>query len=494
VRACWLYAAAAGAVVIAGCGESPSARFVLSERTKKLVRPAQSAVEDQVAASFGDPNHLVVWQKLPVDFGDFEGALEQPAGKVTDVLQVHLDRKAGSAVPYTIDNLKGAAVTWTSGSNVGASVKSGNKTVPVEFQVAAFDPASSELSLRVIPAGAVGALDAPKKGDKLAVHGAVLQRGHRLYMTHCEHCHGVSGDGDGPTAKYFDIKPRDYRMGIFKFTSTRNVDKARRDDLIRTVRQGIPGTYMPSFMPFTDEEVGAIVEYVRWLAMRGEFEQKLDVEFEAEQYSAEAVRQRIHDGEKEDKINDALAKFVAEELPQRVSQSGSDLQTSWTTAEKADSLVVPKQHRTADGAESRERGHKLFLSDVAKCAQCHGPAGRGNGPQTEDYQTIVGSTKKYPKPGLFDVWDHPIKPRDLTSGIYRGGRRPVDIYRRVYSGIKGTPMPPFGSALNDQQIWDLVNYVMSIPYQKGTRNPEQPEQSKIAAAVSENPLGKMRGN
>jgi len=68
-------------------------------------------------------------------------------------------------------------------------------------------------------------------------------------------------------------------------------------------------------------------------------------------------------------------------------------------------------------------------------------------------------------PGLFDAWNHPIRPRDLTTGIYRGGRRPVDIFRRISAGIKGTPMTGFGTSLSEAEIWDLVNYVMSIPFE-----------------------------
>ena len=321
----------------------------------------------------------------------------------------------------------------------------------------------------------------PQKGDKFAILGPVLQHGRKLYMQNCEHCHGVSGDGNGPTADYFDIKPRDYRLGIFKFTSTRNMDKARRDDLIRTVKQGIPGTYMPSFLLFTDEEVGSIIEYIRWLSMRGEFEQKVDVEFEAEQYTSDAIAQRRKGGEAQDVIDSALSKFITSDLPRISSDKSDDLVTSWNAAEQPDALVVPKKSRTPDSPASRERGRKLFTSDTAKCSQCHGMAGKGNGPQTEDYQLIPGSTKKFSKPGLFDLWDHPIQPRDLTSGIYRGGRRPLDIYRRIYSGIKGTPMPPFGAALKDEEIRDLVNYAMSLPFQKGAESPEPPQQNKIAA-------------
>lgn len=472
-------AAMAGSVVV-GCGEAPSAKFALSDRTKKLDRPARTAVEGELAQGFGDPNRLVVWRKLPVDFGEFEGVVEQAGQGVGDPLQVRLTRKSPSVVPFKLDELKGAGIVWTSGSNSDVVAEVKGKKVPIDFQIDRFDPANNQLRMRVIPAEFAGSLAAPKKGDKFSVVGPVLQHGRKLYMTHCLHCHGVSGDGAGPTAAYFDIKPRDYRPGIFKFTSTRNTDRARRDDLARTILHGIPGTYMPSFLLFTDEEIGAIVEYVRWLAFRGQFEQKVDVRLE--DFTIEAVNQRKKGGETQEQIDKGLANFLHDEMPGVVGEAGDDLATAWTAAEQPDSQVVPKMHRTPDSPQSRERGRKLFFSDVAKCAQCHGPAGRGDGPQTEDYQTILGSTKKYDKPGLYDEWGHPIKPRDLTSGIYRGGRRPVDIYRRIYAGIKGTPMPPFGTALKEEEIWDLVNYAMSLPYQKGSEYPEPPRQSKIASA------------
>ena len=44
--------------------------------------------------------------------------------------------------------------------------------------------------------------------------------GYALYRMHCLHCHGVSGAGDGPTAPFLYPRPRDYRKGLFKFTST----------------------------------------------------------------------------------------------------------------------------------------------------------------------------------------------------------------------------------------------------------------------------------
>ena len=57
--------------------------------------------------------------------------------------------------------------------------------------------------------------DNPRSKD-----GWRLKDGRNLYMQHCLHCHGVSGDGAGPTAKFLNPRPRDYRQGIFKFKST----------------------------------------------------------------------------------------------------------------------------------------------------------------------------------------------------------------------------------------------------------------------------------
>ena len=45
-------------------------------------------------------------------------------------------------------------------------------------------------------------------------------RARGLYREHCAHCHGVTGDGMGPTAAFLNPYPRDYRLGLFKFKST----------------------------------------------------------------------------------------------------------------------------------------------------------------------------------------------------------------------------------------------------------------------------------
>ena len=73
------------------------------------------------------------------------------------------------------------------------------------------DPQFGEISLdRSLPEGW-------KEGDAkpAVVSLSAQQRG--LYRQHCVHCHGITGDGAGPTAQFLMPYPRDFRTGEFKF-------------------------------------------------------------------------------------------------------------------------------------------------------------------------------------------------------------------------------------------------------------------------------------
>ncbi|MBL8851843.1 MAG: c-type cytochrome [Planctomycetaceae bacterium] len=286
----------------------------------------------------------------------------------------------------------------------------------------------------------------------------MLKRGRLLYAEHCQHCHGVGGDGNGPTAQYLNPLPRDYRSAIFKFTSTKTPIRAQRGDLAHVIEEGIPGTYMPSFKLLLPEESTALVEYVLWLSCRGEAELRRYKALSGD-FSNEAA--------KEDR-QAALAGFAeafSEQFASDFDEETTDIAGKWTEAASIEEVVVPAANRTPSSVESIARGREIFKSETAKCASCHGDAGKGDGPQTLAVQKDANG-KDRDVPGLFDDWSHPIRPRDLTTGIYRGGRRPIDIYRRIYAGIKGTPMTGFGTSLSNEQIWDLVNYVMSIPFEQ----------------------------
>lgn len=96
--------------------------------------------------------------------------------------------------------------------------------------------------------------------------------------------------------------------------------------------------------------------------------------------------------------------------------------------------------------ESVANGRRLYLD--AECWECHGILGKGDGPSSMT---------------LTDDWNYPIVPADLTvSRNWRGGSQPRDIFRSISVGIGGTPMPSWGEALTEDQIWDLTNYLFSI--------------------------------
>lgn len=270
--------------------------------------------------------------------------------------------------------------------------------------------------------------------------------GQAVYQQQCAQCHGVSGDGNGPAAAYLYPRPRDYRKGLFKFTSTPYGARPLRSDLVRTVRVGVKGTSMPAFHLLPESDVTAVVDYVLTLTKRGEFEEALTNQAEAEE---ELDPELIRD----------------ETLPLVTDR--------WKPG--ATMLVSPLTPQPQFTEAHVKAGREAFLT--IGCAKCHGEDGRGQMPEN------IGK----------DVWGWTTRAADLTSGMFHGGREPIDIYRRIYSGINGTPMPGFSSVLSSQPetAWNLVAYVLHVsnrrregePPLPGAIKPYVPESERVDAAA-----------
>ncbi|MEO2014157.1 MAG: cytochrome c [Fuerstiella sp.] len=457
-------------VTVVGCSDAGfDSDFVSSPATTGLIEEAQektgpdndAGVVTLVDQRFGDPQKLTAWSKLPVDFGGVIGTVV--AAPDAKSLQLDFDGQLDS---------------FLGGNKVVQFV-----TGPATLETVTLQSWSAETGIGEL----VGMMiKSPSAGDQVIVDGGhTLQAGRGLYMRHCSHCHGTSGDGAGPTAEYLYPRPRDYRPGKFKFTSTKSLMRPARNDLHRILKNGIPGTYMPSFVPMLDkDELHAVVEYVRFLSMRGEFEQKVTNAF-ASDYSQAELEKRLDDGEKRTAIIDELKGYYAEYVAEDLKYDEDDLASAWEIADAEESLVIPSIPRVPDSIESRRRGRAFFVGTKFNCVNCHGIGAKGDGPQTLDYELV--NNKPRDLPGLHDDWGHVVRPRNLTRGIYRGGRRPIDIFRRVYSGINGAKMPGFGGKEPDEELWHIVNYVLSIPF-----NPEpghipgvaQPAAADGAAAPS----------
>ncbi len=298
------------------------------------------------------------------------------------------------------------------------------------------------------------------------VRSDIVGRKNGLFREHCVHCHGITGDGLGPTAAFLNPYPRDYRPGIFKFKSTERADKPTHADLVRILNQGIPGTSMPSFALLSPVEVEALVEYVKYLSIRGETELAL-------------MRQFFElDDEDEGKLPVTREFLIAEVL--------EPIAEKWSAA--ADAIIeVPEMPEGLDLAESIAKGRELFFGDKANCVKCHGVTALGDG-QANDYddwsknivkiETKLDGVTKGDADAAERRWasefrhvlagdalkPRTIPPRNLRQGIYRGGRRPIDIYYRLHAGINGAPMPAVKGTVAPEDIWHIVNYIRSLPY------------------------------
>jgi mono/diheme cytochrome c family protein len=313
------------------------------------------------------------------------------------------------------------------------------------------------------------------------VRSDIVGRKNGLYREHCAHCHGVTGDALGPTAAFLNPYPRDYRPGVFKFKSTERADKPTHTDLVRLLHNGVPGTSMPSFALLPSAQVEALAEYVKYLSIRGETELTLmRAFFEL-------------DDEAQGKLPETREFLVDETL--------TPIAEKWKAAADAQ-IQVPPMPADIDLVASIAKGKELFYGDKANCVKCHGVTGLGDG-QANDYddwnKAIVeigkeiasGSAKaretstagmspeelsehraqlawieKFGKVLDGDALEpRTIPPRNLRHGIYRGGRRPLDLYYRIHAGINGAPMPAAKGTVPPEEIWHIVNYIRSLPYE-----------------------------
>ena len=102
-----------------------------------------------------------------------------------------------------------------------------------------------------------------------AATNAAAARGKSVYDKHCVECHGKTGRGDGPAAPLLTERPRDFTAGRFKLRSTESGSIPTDEDLLRTVRQGVYGSSMPSWdKVLSDAEIQDVIVYVKTFSPR----------------------------------------------------------------------------------------------------------------------------------------------------------------------------------------------------------------------------------
>lgn len=218
--------------------------------------------------------------------------------------------------------------------------------------------------------------------------------GKAVYEKRCIGCHGIKGDGNGVAATFlYKQRPRNFTQGEFKFRLTKEPLPSDQD-LLRTLTRGVRGTAMPTWaeLPLTDRL--AVIQYVKY------------------------------------------------ELA--VDRSDPTAAHAWFVEEPpGPAMVIPPAPAPTQALVT----HGKEIWENAKCWECHGHAGQGNGEKAA---------------GLKDDFGFPIRPANLAAGQFKSGARVEDIYRTISTGLAGTPMPTFRDAFPDQDRWAIAYYVLSL--------------------------------
>lgn len=98
---------------------------------------------------------------------------------------------------------------------------------------------------------------------------ANLDHGRKVYAVNCIHCHGSDGGADTPTAALLTPPPRNFSLGYTTHQSTPVGSPPLREDLRRTVLEGVPSTSMSEFSALSEMDRHAAVDYVWYLMIRG---------------------------------------------------------------------------------------------------------------------------------------------------------------------------------------------------------------------------------
>jgi len=219
----------------------------------------------------------------------------------------------------------------------------------------------------------------------------------QLYEENCAVCHGTQGDGQGQAAYLLQPKPRDFTLGKYRLVSTDN-GQPTRDDLFRTLSNGLPGTAMPPWAHLSNDQRLALADYV--------------LDFGRQSWIERAMQQGDSRPEAEAFAGDMI-------------QPGNPIP------------IPPEPPRTDSSIQS---GKQIFR-DV--CAKCHGE--QGEGMWDPSWRTAEG----------FPVWS-----RAFQAGVFKGGSEGAQLFLRMAAGLPGSPMP--ASEETGEQIWQTVHYIQSL--------------------------------
>jgi cytochrome c oxidase cbb3-type subunit I/II len=221
-----------------------------------------------------------------------------------------------------------------------------------------------------------------------------IAHGKQVYERRCLGCHGVNGDGNGPAATFlYNQRPRNFNNAVFKFRLTKE-SVPTDGDLLRTISRGVRGTAMPAWYELPINDRLAVIQYIKYVLA-------VDRSDPSKPYA-----------------------FFTEEPPGAPLYIGKP---------------PPATQQLLD------RGKEVW--EQAKCWECHGKTGKGDGEKAA---------------GLKDDEEFTMVPADLTSGQFKSGPAVEDIFRTITTGLSGTPMPSYRDSFSDEDRWALSYYILAL--------------------------------
>ncbi len=199
----------------------------------------------------------------------------------------------------------------------------------------------------------------------------------------------------------------------------------------------------------TAAEIEQVIDYVMFLSMRGETELALieeaaiSDEKDPNAFSDEIAREAADGVFNKWKLaaDPGLQPADAPHAVELARASCAAANCSWARQPKSWNAPVATVHWPGRRAELREPG---CLQRGGLRRQSQRDAGPARPARPRRSRTLWDQ-----KP---DDWGNPLRPANLNRGVYKGGRRPIDIYWRIAKGINGAQMPaPLSPPLNEQQ-------------------------------------------
>ncbi len=95
-----------------------------------------------------------------------------------------------------------------------------------------------------------------------------VERGKEIHDEKCSYCHGDSGKGDGPSAKYSSPQPRNFSKSHIKIRSTPFGKIPTDQDIFDRITLGMPGTTMPGWSHLPASDRWSLVLYIKSLGRK----------------------------------------------------------------------------------------------------------------------------------------------------------------------------------------------------------------------------------